>query len=65
MPTLIPSKALIASYRHLCMRCVNALKTDMNYDYHFNNVKFKRYLYYINKKESCVLINTLNFFSAT
>jgi len=46
------------------MRCVNALKIDMNYDYCFNNVKSKRYLYCVNKKESCVLVSTLNFFFA-
>jgi len=65
MLALILSKAFIALYRHLCMRCVNALKTDMNHDCRFNNVKFKRYLYCINKKESCVLISIPNFFFAS
>jgi len=44
---------------------VNALKININHDYCFDNVKSKRYLYYINKKESCILINILNFFFAS
>ena len=46
------------------MQCVNALKTNMNYNYRFDNVKSKRYLYCVNKKESCISINTPNFFFA-
>ena len=65
MLALIPFKAFIASYCYLYMRCVNAFKTDMNYNYRFNNIKFKRCLYYVNKKENCVLINILNFFFIT
>jgi len=61
---LILSKAFVILYRYLCMRCVNALKINMNYNYCFNNVKFKCYLYCVNKKESCVLIRIPNFFSA-
>ena len=57
-------KAFVALYHYLCMRYMNALKIDINYDYRFNNVKFKRYLYYVNKKESCILVNTFNFFFA-
>jgi len=60
----ILSEAFIALYRYLCMRCVNALKINMNYNYYFNNVKFKRYLYCVNKKESCILISIPNFFFA-
>jgi len=44
---------------------VNALKIDMNHDYCFDNVKFKRCLYCIDKKKSCVLISTPNFFFAS
>jgi len=43
---------------------MNAFKINMNYDYHFNNVKSKRYLYCVNKKESYILINIPNFFLA-
>ena len=61
----IPSEAFVVLYCHLCMRCVNVLKIDMNYNCCFDNVKFKRYLYCVNKKESCILVNTFNFFFAT
>ena len=64
VPAPIPSGALVASYRHLCMRCVNALKTDMNHDCRFDNVKSKRCSYCVDKKESCVPVSTPNFFSA-
>ena len=60
----ISFEAFIALYCHLCMRCVNAFKIDINYNYYFNNVKFKRYLYCVNKKESCVLVSIPNFFFA-
>ena len=64
MLILISFKTFIALYYYLCMRYVNAFKTNMNYDYRFNNVKFKCCLHCIDKKESCVLINTFNFFFA-
>ena len=64
MLALIPFEAFVALYRYLCIRYVNAFKINMNYDCCFDNVKFKRYLYCIDKKESCVLINTFNFFFA-
>jgi len=60
----ISFKAFIILYRYLCMRYVNVFKIDMNYDCCFDNVKFKRCLYCVNKKESCVLVSTPNFFSA-
>jgi len=63
MPTPILFKAFITLYRLLCMRYVNAFKTNITHDYCFNNTKSKRYLYYINKKESYILINTSNLFS--
>jgi len=46
------------------MRYVNAFKTDINYDYCFDNVKSKRCLYYVDKKESCVPVSIFNFFFA-
>jgi len=59
------SKVFVALYRYLYMRYVNAFKTNMNYNHCFNNIKSKRYLYCINKKGSCILVNTLNFFFAS
>ena len=58
----IPFKAFIASYHLLYMRYINALKTDITYNYCFNNAKSKRYLYCVDKKENCVLISIPNFF---
>jgi len=64
MLALIPFEAFVALYRYLCIRYVNAFKINMNYDCCFDNVKFKRYLYCIDKKESCVLISIFNLFFA-
>ena len=47
------------------MQYVNALKINMNHNCRFDNVKFKRCLYYVNKKKSCVLVSTSNFFFAS
>ena len=58
----ISSEAFVALYRYLCMWYVNAFKINMNYDCCFDNVKSKRYLYCVNKKESYILISTPNFF---
>jgi len=63
MLALISFKAFIALYCFLCIQYINALKINITYDYRFNNTKSKRYLYYVDKKESCVLVNTSNFFS--
>ena len=60
----IPSEAFVALYRHLYMQCVNAFKININHNYYFDNVKFKRYLYCVNKKESCVLVSIFNLFFA-
>ena len=65
MLTLIFSKAFIALYCYLYMQYINAFKININYNCCFDNVKFKCCLYCIDKKESCVLINILNFFFAT
>ena len=58
-------KAFVALYCYLCIRYVNAFKININHDYHFNNVKSKRYLYCVNKKKSYVLISIPNFFFIT